>query len=365
MDVMQNDKLMVIYGNKALQMAYDIMTAANVKGMLSRDMKIVLKPNLVVAKPSISGATTSPELVEGVIRYLKDNGFNNITIMEGSWIGDSTRNAFRVCGYQQLSDKYGIPLVDLKSSRTKTCTYGGSSVDICSSVLEADFIINMPVLKAHCQTSLTCALKNLKGCISDSEKRRFHSLGLHKPIALLNKLLKTHLVLVDGIMGDLTFEEGGTPVEMNRVILGLDPVLVDAYAASLLGYAVEDIPYIGLSEKLGVGSTAINASTVIEINKADAPQAKLTPSRKVAHLAAYVKEDRACSACYGSLIHALNRMDENGTLRKLNQKVYIGQGYKGQKLDATGIGICTSGCTKSLRGCPPNARDIVEFLECK
>ena len=35
-------------------------------------------------------------------------------------------------------------------------------------------------------------------------------MGLHKPIAYLNKAIKQHLIIVDGIMGDLNFEEGGT-----------------------------------------------------------------------------------------------------------------------------------------------------------
>jgi uncharacterized protein (DUF362 family) len=86
-------------------MGYEIMETLSIKSKLKRDMKIALKPNLVVPKPSESGATTSPELVEGVIRYLKDNGFNNITIMESSWVGDSTIESFEVCGYNSLRDK--------------------------------------------------------------------------------------------------------------------------------------------------------------------------------------------------------------------------------------------------------------------
>ncbi|HPK72359.1 MAG TPA: DUF362 domain-containing protein, partial [Vicinamibacterales bacterium] len=66
-------------------------------------------------------------------------------------------------------------------------------VKICNRALDAGFLINMPVLKGHCQTRLTCALKNLKGCIPDTEKRRFHALGLHKPIAALAAALRPPL----------------------------------------------------------------------------------------------------------------------------------------------------------------------------
>jgi len=344
-------------------MAYELMSRSDIKSRVNKDMRVGIKPNLVVAKPSESGATTSPELVEGIILYLKDNDIHNITIMESSWVGDSTKRAFKVCGYERLSSKYGIPLVDLKNDKSKVLSYKGNDIRICSSALECDFLINVPVLKAHCQTSLTCALKNMKGCIPDSEKRRFHTLGLHDPIAFLNKFLRPHLTIVDGIKGDLTFEEGGTPVEMNRVILGADPVLIDAYAAQLLGYRADDIPYIKKAEQLGVGSSAINDSTVVEINKDCAPAHKINPGRKVAHLAEYIIEDQACSACYGSLIHALNRLDESGCLRKLKKKVHIGQGFKGQQNPGLGIGNCTSGFARCVRGCPPKARDIVEMLE--
>ena len=46
-------------------------------------------------------------------------------------------------------------------------------MEICCRALDADFLINLPVLKGHCQTAMTCALKNCKGCIPDREKRRF------------------------------------------------------------------------------------------------------------------------------------------------------------------------------------------------
>jgi hypothetical protein len=45
-------------------------------------------------------------------------------------------------------------------------------------------------------------------------------------------------------MGDLDFEEGGNPVRMNRILAGSDPVLIDSYAAQLLGFEAEEIAYI-------------------------------------------------------------------------------------------------------------------------
>lgn len=363
------DKLYVMYGDRPEEMAVRILREMNIaediKGLGKEDPLIGIKPNLVVSQPAEWGATTSPQLVRGVIKYLKNNGFHRIIILESAWVGDSTAKAFRVCGYEELSEEFQVTLVDLKKDRPQQYEVDGIKINVCQQAMAVDYLINMPVLKAHCQTRLTCALKNLKGCISDSEKRRFHTMGLHRPIACLNKILRTDLVVVDGIIGDLTHEEGGNPVRMNRVIAGKDPVLVDTYAAELIGYSVDDIDYIGLAEKLGVGTTKLTAGKIVELNSnRDAPPAgDILASKEVDYLRQWIVEEQACSACYGSLVHALKRLREKGKLERLPRKIHIGQGYRGKKLPYIGVGQCTGDFLHTVPGCPPQARKIVEFLE--
>ena len=359
-----NNEIRIIYGNDPGSMVKDILTRIRPEEEIGRNALIGIKPNLVVAKPSSSGATTSPGLVAGVIEYLKSKGFGRIVILEGSWVGERTASAFKACGYEELSKRYNVPLVDLQKDKYREFEADGLRIGICETVTKVDYLINMPVLKGHCQTGMTCALKNMKGCIPDFEKRRFHSMGLHKPIAYLNTMVGQNLIIVDGIAGDLDFEEGGNPVQMNRIIVGKDPVLVDAYASQLMGFSPDEIPYIGMAEKLGVGSMDLAHANIIELNKgSDQGMKKVSSSRKAQQLARYICEDSACSACYGSLIHALCRLEEKGCLDGLKEKLYIGQNYKGKKFDGTGIGSCTSGFGRCVPGCPPKAIDIVGYLQ--
>lgn len=79
-------------------------------------------------------------------------------------------------------------------------------------------------------------------------------MGLHRPIACLNTIIHQDLILADNICGDLDFEEGGSPVAMNRILAFRDPVLCDSFAAEIMGYEPYDIEYIRLAEELGVGS---------------------------------------------------------------------------------------------------------------
>ena len=304
-------------------------------------MLIGIKPNLVAAIPAGEGATTHPEMAEGVISYLKSKGLNNIIILEGSWVGDSTKSAYKVCGYEEISKKYNVPLYDLKDDSYEIKKAGDLDLKVCKKALQVDYLINMPVLKAHCQTLFTCSLKNLKGCIPDIEKRRFHSLGLHKPIGYLSSVLKSSLIIVDAVCGDLTFEEGGNPVSMDRIIVGRDPVLTDTYGASLIGYSKGDIDYIKIAEEAGAGSSDIEKAKIYEYNINLKNTSRFKASGKVKRLTEGVTSKDACSACYGSLVHALERLDEREKLIKLKENIYIGQGFKGQALNGIGIGNCT------------------------
>lgn len=361
--MMDPNLIYIIYGDNPKSMIERILNEIGLeRDIPSRDSLIGIKPNLVLAKPSSSGATTCPQLVEGLVEYLKSKGYNNIVILEGSWVGDKTQSAFKVCGYEDISKKHNVPLIDLQKDGYVDYEIDDITISICQSIMDVDYLINMPVLKGHCQTKITCALKNMKGCIPNQEKRRFHTMGLHKPIAYLNKVIKQDLIIVDGIIGDLNFEEGGNPVQMNRVIVGKDPVLVDSYVAQLLGYDIEDIPYIGMAEEIGVGRTISSDENIKELNKDTTPMI-IPKTSLVEELTKNVVENMACSACYGSLIHALDRLGDLGYPYGYDGKIYIGQGFKDKKGKGIGIGSCTKGFERSLPGCPPKAKDIIEFLK--
>lgn len=353
-------KIYEIFGDNPHDMTMSLMEAANVAAMIPQGGSVALKPNLVMAGTPESGATTHAGVLSGCIAYLQAHGFTKISVIEGSWVGDRTGRAYKVAGYDKVCQEYNVPFFDLKQDNTRTVQTAIRPMEITCRALDADFLINLPVLKGHCQTIMTCALKNCKGTLPDREKRRFHAEGLMKPIAALAAALKPELTIVDSICGDLNFEEGGNPVHTNRMYLGTDPVQLDAYGCRLMGIRTEDVPYIGLAERYGAGSTVIGPEDIITLNQPQASRNYPAASGLVRQLTRNVKQDSACSACYAALVRGLYAAQDLGV--RYPGPIAIGQGWRGKPFSGLGIGNCCRGADHCVKGCPPTGNDVAEAI---
>lgn len=408
-----------------------INTQNNEQVICRQHIRIGIKPNLVSPTPADFGGTTHPEIIAGIIEYLTEHSFSasQIEILEGSWVGDKTSDAFEYCGYNALSREYGAVLRDMQKEKDTVKHYcGGLELEVCSAALDLDYLINVPVLKGHCQTKMTCALKNMKGLIPNTEKRRFHRLGLHKPIAYLNTVLQPDLIVTDHICGDPDFEEGGNPLVRNCIMVSKDPVLTDTLACRILGVSPDEVRYLMMAEDLGIGSTRLDRAQIRTIAgnihrkepaddafsagtgkdragnaaavsydaaagmKSDrADTAKSGPAdgwkmdagvsgdpaadeddegrepRRLIDISCAVEEIDSCSACYGTLLPALERIRREGHFQELmlrleGEKIGIGQGYRG-KQGRFGVGSCTSCFEHSVKGCPPDEETIYRELK--
>ena len=212
--------------------------------------KVFIKPNLCAPKSYETGTTTNPYLIEEVIKLLSD-------ISKDIIIGDGPIPAFQRLSSSshpliyKIAEKYGIEVLDLNYSEKKTV---GSFV-ISRPVLDADVIINMPVLKTHVRTGITCSLKNMMGVVPLRLKHEMHKHGLDNRIAELAKTIKPHLNIVDATV----CQEGdgptnGTPKEMGLVVAGDNQVAVDGLCCKIIGINPYEVPHIRSAERKEIGS---------------------------------------------------------------------------------------------------------------
>lgn len=353
------NKLYIIKGKDIIKMTTDILNTMNPLEGKDNDMLVGIKPNLVTVSKASQGATTHPEIVEGIILYLKENGFENIIILESSWIGANTEDAASYCGYYDLCDKYDIPFINVKDHGSVEHDVKGLKLSVSEYVEKVDYLINVPLIKGHCQTNITCALKNMKGLIPDNQKRHYHQIGLHKPIAYLNTIIKQDLIIADAICPDPYFEEGGRPKQMDMIVGAYDPVLMDSYAAEILGYKPLSIGYIKIAYELGIGRLKNKDTEIITIGVNDCTVPVKQVDKKYLNI---INEDNACSACYSHLVMAMEHLHKEGLTDKFTQQISIGQGWRGYS-DAMGIGDCTCEFKNYVKGCPPTKEEIILFLK--
>lgn len=359
--MIHSNQIIKIYGTDYKKLTRQLLERADLAACIGGgEKRIAIKPNLVTPSPAQFGGTTHTEVVAGIIEYLRAHGFEKFFIAEGSWVGDKTSEAYEYCGYRSLCEQYDVKFVDTQKLHAHKIDCAGMELSVTDVVDDFDFLINVPVMKGHCQTKMTCALKNLKGLLPNTEKRRFHKMGLHRPIAHLSAGIHQDFIVIDHICGDPDFEEGGNPLVENCIMAALDPVLVDSYACDFLGLSVKDVPYVGMAEKLGLGSADLSQADIVTIGEEHTE--KETGKRRILDVSYAVDDADSCSACYGNLVPALYRLQEEELLGKLKDRIAIGQGHQGQT-GKLGVGRCTKDYDFCIMGCPPDEETIYRELK--
>jgi uncharacterized protein (DUF362 family) len=344
---------------------------------LSAGSRVLIKPNLVVSSGNWLGADTRPETVEALIRVLQDRGVRRITVADGAGMGHSASKAFKTVGYERLARQYGVRLADVEKgqfvSRRPPLDGPFSSLPVSRYAAEADLLINVPVLKAHGETGITCALKNLKGLMTRRMKSAFHGADLHRAIAQLASAVERSLVVVDGGYGDLRSETGGTPVELGMMAVGDDPLEIDAFAAERLGFEPRDIGYIShYAAFRGLKAEALRPAVQALNGPAEAPRYN-ADTDQFARFPCSVDAGGVCCTCRGNLLFALQRLSgEAKLLRASHFIIGRGQGAASAAGDGPGgsrrtvaVGDCALKRVKAditVAGCPPASRNIVSAV---
>ncbi|TYQ18160.1 UNVERIFIED_CONTAM: uncharacterized protein (DUF362 family) [Acetivibrio alkalicellulosi] len=176
--------------------------------------------DVVMLKPNLNGTewVTNIELVESLIQLLIEYGVKKIIIAESTFGNEKmTAMCFKKTGYLELSKKYNIELRNLNSSEIYELKVDKPLItdvlNVAKDILEADKIINIPIMKVHYATGITLSMKNLKGLLVREEKRRFHEVGLDKCIIDLNNSVKPTLNIVDCTT---CMEKMGPPATQNN-----------------------------------------------------------------------------------------------------------------------------------------------------
>jgi len=349
---------------------------------LGRNDRVLIKPNNCFRHKIMPpyGMVTTSWIVDGVIQLLLEHGCHDISIGEGAIIGifdelaPYTKQGFKGTGIDKIAEKYGIKLIDFNQGPSHDVDLRGIKVQVSRAALDTDFLINIPVLKTHFQTKVSLGFKNLKGCLSQDSKKRFHmSKRLDTLICLLNEAIKSDLVIIDGIY---MLEKGpetlvGVAHRKDLIIASPDVFECDVVGATILGVDPAQVDYLREFAQRHGRSFDISA---IQIKGEDTESLKeqlewrfepdkelLTPA-KITGLSAPYPGQTLCSGCGATLALALSIFGkDNPGMDFGGAEIYYGLELKAER-DAQKVflyGDCAIRSNKDLRnvikieGCPP------------
>jgi uncharacterized protein (DUF362 family) len=216
---------------------------------------VVIKPNMCYYWDYTTGQTTDPKFVATLIDIIRHQvSFDvNISIIESDASAMRCRYAFKMLGYEKMAHRCGVALVNLsedEGERVEIVAGGQSFIfKLPRTIQNADLRVNVPKIKYLGHTKISCALKNIYGCNPDPEKFKYHQ-KIDEAIVALNKVMKFHLCIVDGII-----VSGVQPRRLGLVMASRDSVAIDVAAARIAG--VNATPrHIILASREGMGSTS-------------------------------------------------------------------------------------------------------------
>jgi uncharacterized protein (DUF362 family) len=225
--------------------------------------RVVLKPNLVEYHRD-KVINTNPKIVAAVIELCRREGAAEVIVAEGPGHWRNVEYLVRASGLGDVLREHRVPFVDLNHDEpVKTPNLGRLTglefLYLSRTVATADVLISLPKLKTHHWAGATLSLKNLFGILPGIcygwPKNELHWRGIDNSIVDIALTRTPDLAVVDGIVG----MEGdgplnGTAKHVGALIMGSDPLAVDATCCRLMQLDPEKIAYLvlGYRKKLGL-----------------------------------------------------------------------------------------------------------------
>jgi uncharacterized protein (DUF362 family) len=290
--------------------------------------RVVVKPNL--AYPYPPPATTDPSVVEAVARLCVEAGAREVLVGDsssyscknilgyGKW---SNMDVIRSTGMDKAAERAGAKVVDFDAEKWASVTIPGGVIlgktEIASPMLEADVVVNVPAMKTHLETLATLAIKNYHGIIPDRWKIQYHKDEISQKIVDIHKAVKTHLVVMDGLLG----MEGlgprmGSPVRMDLVLASSDTVAIDAVTSLVMGIEPDELETTRLALAQGIGTACLDSIRAVGLGIEEVKRPFRRPDVRISGIfpGLTVIQGGPCVHCYGRARVFLETLRAEGLL---------------------------------------------------
>jgi uncharacterized protein (DUF362 family) len=231
---------------------------------------VVVKPNIGWNRGPETAANTNPLLVKRIVEHCLNAGAKKVYVFDHGV--DYSVNTYKTSGIEEAAKAGGaivVPSEDLKYYQKVTIP-GAEKLkepQVHEALLEAEVLINVPVLKNHFASQLTIAMKNLMGVVWD--RGEYHGKGLHQCITEFCLYRKPDLNVLDAYLvttanGPQSARESDRSLQ-KTLLISQDIVAIDAAGAKILGVDPEKIAHIKLGHEKKLGNMNLEGRNIQRI----------------------------------------------------------------------------------------------------
>ena len=247
--------------------------AVEALGGISRFVKsgdnVVVKPNIGWDRTPEQAANTNPQVVAALVELCRDAGARTVRVFDNAC--NDQRRTYASSGIREAAKAAGAMVYYVRKWGFKPGAFPEGSAlgdwPVFKDAVECDCLINVPIAKHHGLSRLTLSIKNLMG-VAGGFRGTMH-FQLSQKLAELTAFFRPDLTVVDAYRILLRNGPTGGNLEdvalRKTVIASADPVLADAYAATLFGLAPADIGYIQAAAEAGLGRLDLDRVKPVKI----------------------------------------------------------------------------------------------------
>ncbi|UCH63729.1 MAG: DUF362 domain-containing protein [Fidelibacterota bacterium] len=260
--------LAVVRGDDPSQATREaVMAIGGMERFVKPGATVLVKPNASFERTPEQAANTNPVVVGTIIAMCREAGAARVMVADHT-LHDYERS-FRLSGIAAATRSAGGELLLNSKDEFTRVDLGGRALGkwpVFRGALDADVIINVPVVKHHSLTRVSAGTKNLLGLCGGF--RKLLHLRLNQNISDLAAFFKPGLTIADGYRilarnGPSGGNVGDTDLT-RTIIAGSDMIAVDARAAMLLNCRGADIAHLRTAHKRGLGTYDLSDLNISE-----------------------------------------------------------------------------------------------------
>ncbi len=226
--------------------------------LIREDMRVLIKPNLLLAAATEKAVVTHPLIARIVAEYVLDRGAYPM-IADSPPLG-SFEKILTEGGYTKIFRDLDVEFKAFETSVKVDIGEPFGPIDLAADAMEADLIVNLAKLKTHSQMLLTLGVKNLFGCVVGYKKPEWHiRAGVDRSffarlLVQIYRALNPAITIVDGILAMEGQGPGksGTPRTLDVLVASRDAVEADRAICRMLGVDPDLLPTHQAAKALGL-----------------------------------------------------------------------------------------------------------------